>query len=333
MIQKDKVNPQQLIFSQKSLLTSILPPPLVIAKADSGASNHYFPLNFKTALLNVQDIPGPVVHLADDSTIQATARGTLPLTSILSKKAKYTCVFDELKTPLLSLGQLCDDGCEIHLDSKNLIAVKNDKVVLNGKRNLQDGLWDVPIPQNTDLVDDDGWTLVKKKRKNNNNTPPIQHRANIILRKDKTKLELAQWLHASCGSPNKSTFVKAIEKGNFITWPGLSSNLIKKHLPMSEATAKGHLNQERKNLQSTKPTIIINNKIKLESSIQEIDEDHFPLSEQPNNKSHHCFATMVSFETTAKAYSDQTGKFPFTSSRGNQYLLIVYDYDSNAILQ
>ena len=41
---------------------------------------------------------------------------------------------------------------------------------------------------------------------------------------------------------------------------------------------------------------------------------------------------MVSFEKTAKIYSDQTGKFPFTSSRGFKYLIIVYDYDSNAIL-
>ena len=33
-----------------------------------------------------------------------------------------------------------------------------------------------------------------------------------------------------------------------------------------------------------------------------------------------------------KAYSDQTGKFPHLSSRGNQYIFVYYDYDSNAIL-
>ena len=38
------------------------------------------------------------------------------------------------------------------------------------------------------------------------------------------------------------------------------------------------------------------------------------------------------YYTNIKAYSDLTGKFPFTSSQGNQYILIVYDYDSNAIL-
>lgn len=35
---------------------------------------------------------------------------------------------------------------------------------------------------------------------------------------------------------------------------------------------------------------------------------------------------------TGKTYSDLTGRFPVVSSRGNQYIFIMYDYDSNAIL-
>ena len=31
-------------------------------------------------------------------------------------------------------------------------------------------------------------------------------------------------------------------------------------------------------------------------------------------------------------YSDQTGKFPYLSSRGHKYIMIMYDYDMNAIL-
>ena len=33
------------------------------------------------------------------------------------------------------------------------------------------------------------------------------------------------------------------------------------------------------------------------------------------------------------AYHDLTGRFPHRSSRGNEYLLIVYHHDSNSILQ
>jgi hypothetical protein len=35
--------------------------------------------------------------------------------------------------------------------------------------------------------------------------------------------------------------------------------------------------------------------------------------------------------TTGKVFSDQTGRFLAPSSNGNNYLLILYDYDSNQI--
>jgi hypothetical protein len=31
-------------------------------------------------------------------------------------------------------------------------------------------------------------------------------------------------------------------------------------------------------------------------------------------------------------YTDQTGRFPVVSSKGNKYIMILYDYDINAIL-
>jgi hypothetical protein len=31
-------------------------------------------------------------------------------------------------------------------------------------------------------------------------------------------------------------------------------------------------------------------------------------------------------------YTDQTGLFPVVSSKGNKYIMILYDYDSNAIM-
>ena len=43
-------------------------------------------------------------------------------------------------------------------------------------------------------------------------------------------------------------------------------------------------------------------------------------------------ALLTPFHEHNTAYSDLTGRFPHTSSRGNCYLLLVYDYDSNAIL-
>jgi hypothetical protein len=41
---------------------------------------------------------------------------------------------------------------------------------------------------------------------------------------------------------------------------------------------------------------------------------------------------MLILEPRQEIATDQTGRFPVTSSQGNQYLLILYDFDSNAIL-
>ena len=43
---------------------------------------------------------------------------------------------------------------------------------------------------------------------------------------------------------------------------------------------------------------------------------------------------MVStVDKTHKIYTDQTGKLPMTSSWGNKYVLIMYVYDSNEIIE
>jgi hypothetical protein len=38
------------------------------------------------------------------------------------------------------------------------------------------------------------------------------------------------------------------------------------------------------------------------------------------------------FQPTGKIYTDQTGKFVAQSSKGNNYIMLLYDYDSNCIL-
>ena len=105
-----------------------------------------------------------------------------------------------------------------------------------------------------------------------------------------------------------------------MAWPGLTEKLVRRFLEPTVATAKGHLNQERKNLQSTK----------LPS--QDTINDFFPPSDTPNVKTTEICAALFPFTAKETAYVDLTGRFPYRSSRGNQYFLVIYDYDSNAIL-
>ena len=61
-------------------------------------------------------------------------------------------------------------------------------------------------------------------------------------------------MHAVCGFPVKSTWLAAVKAGNYTGWPMLTELNVWKYYPETTATAKGHMNQTRKNVRSTKPT-------------------------------------------------------------------------------
>ena len=291
-------------FSCNSVVPSKSYAQVVIAKPDTGASNHYFSAKDAPVLTQLKKVTfGPTVTLPDMSTIQADQQGFLPLPNSISPEGSKAHVFEDItNASLISIGQLCDDGCEATFDKEKMNVSKNGKKILTGVRNLSDGLWDVKLQPNSLKI-------------------------NAIIRKDKSKVELAEYLHACAGSPPISSFLRAIKNGNLITWPGIDSVNFSKFLKPKIATAKGHLNQEKKNLQSTKPKI----KIEAMNHVQEAT-DFCPPSEEPNMKTLECFSTIIDNDAWGKAYHDLTGQFPHVSTRGNKYILVHYDYDSNAIL-
>jgi hypothetical protein len=309
----NKSNCFNLSTTVNDSFSSVDPPTQqIFAKADSGASSHYFKTSDTPVLTNIRRTPyGPNVMLPDSTNIQATHVGQLTLHPRLSAKAQTAHGLDGItNASLVSIGQLCDDNCIAVLDKKQLKVFKNNECVLKGARNQHDGLWDIAIPMKTQP---------------SHLTKPLlnKHQINAIIRKDISKTQLVQYLHGCCGSPVVSTWKKAIKNGNFITWPGIDTLSIDAHLPKSVASAKGHLDQERKNLQSTRIPV----------SPDETDEDEFfPLPDTPNVKTFEACAKIVPFITKNTAYHDLTGRFPHRSSRGNEYLLIVYDHDSNSIL-
>ncbi len=50
----------------------------------------------------------------------------------------------------------------------------------------------------------------------------------------------------------KSTWLKAIKVGNYVGWPMLMERNVQKYYPKATKMAKGHLNQTRMNVRSTK---------------------------------------------------------------------------------
>eukprot|EP00804_Cyclotella_cryptica_P025029 CCRYP_015949-RA/>CCRYP_015949-RA protein AED:0.34 eAED:0.26 QI:0/0/0/0.75/1/1/4/0/538 len=119
---------------------------------------------------------------------------------------------------------------------------------------------------------------------------------------------LVHYLHAAAGFPVKATWLAAIKAGNYSSWPGLTYANAAKYCPASTETVKGHLKQTRQGLRSTKPK-----------------PPKPALAPQP----HPMNSMSIS---NPKLYTDDMGRFPIRSRSGNQYIMLAYHCDSNAIL-
>jgi hypothetical protein len=136
-----------------------------------------------------------------------------------------------------------------------------------------------------------------------------------------SKQELATYLHAALGSPVPSTLLRAIRRNHLVTFPGLTTNLVTKHLPKSLATVLGHQDQEAKHLRLTKA-------LPAATTLPVSEPDLEPALDTPN---HHIFAMLFDKVQIMKSYSVQTGRFPIPSSRGNHYIFVLYHHDTNSI--
>ena len=90
--------------------------------------------------------PGPSVILPNGDTLSASSKGILPMSSKLSFQARTATILPLLNSAsLILINQLCDDECNVYLNKKILIAVKDKEIILEGTINYTDGLWDIPV--------------------------------------------------------------------------------------------------------------------------------------------------------------------------------------------
>ena len=221
----------------------------------------------------------------------------------LPAAATLAHIVPELNThSLISIGQLCDAGCTANVNSEQINVSYNGDIIMSGNRSNDTTLWHLQYTPST-----------------NNETKFLPYYANSTIGTNTTK-NIIEFFHAAMFSPTNSTLYRALQL-NYITGvPGVTAAAFKKYAPFSTATIKGHLDQTRKNIRSTKTDQIDS----------EHDDEIFPILLTGNDTANYCYTTV--YEPTGKVYSDQTGNFQYASSKGNNSLVIMYDYDSNAIL-
>ena len=121
---------------------------------------------------------------------------------------------------------------------------------------------------------------------------------------------LIAYLHATAGYPVKSTWLAAIKRGAYSSWPGLTPTLVARYCPDADETRRGHTAQPRQHIRSTQPTLV-----------------HPPMpaqAQQPTIEFHEVALTQL--------FTDDTGRFHPRALSGNQYIMVGLHSTSNAIL-
>jgi hypothetical protein len=120
-----------------------------------------------------------------------------------------------------------------------------------------------------------------------------------------------RYLHAAAGFPTEDTWIKAIKAGNYNTWPTITPTVIRHHFPESDETQKGHMKRQRQGVRSTK--------------VREETEPNLPAIPKAKD------IYIKIYNVSETMHTDQTGRFPATSSRGNQYVMVLVEVDGNFI--
>ena len=132
------------------------------------------------------------------------------------------------------------EGVNVFKEEDVLITCKGEPILI-GVRDSH-GRYQIPLMQQRGQ-----W----QPRRPSKQARKALRQANSVYNLPSTK-QAIKWMHAVCGYPVKSTWLKAIKAGNYVGWPMLTERNVQKYYPETTETAKGHLNQTRKNVRSTK---------------------------------------------------------------------------------
>ena len=140
--------------------------------------------------------------------------------------------------------------------------------------------------------------------------------------------------HATLCAPTVKTLINAINKKWLTTFPCLTAQNVRRHLPKSIQTTMGHLHRVRQGTRSTRP---VGEKYTIEELMNEEQHDEHDIIPEPprqrkqneDKRDHYVGVDIVTSPEylTGTISTDQTGRFPQTSQQGNAYIMIMYDYE------
>ena len=123
--------------------------------------------------------------------------------------------------------------------------------------------------------------------------------------------QTVQYLHAAAGFPTEETWIKAIKAGNFNTWLTLTPSTVQCHFPESNETQQGHMKCQQQGVRSTR--------------VREETEPNVPAIPKAKD------VYIKVHNATEMMHINQTGRFLATSSKENQYVMVLVEVNGNLI--
>lgn len=157
----------------------------------------------------------------------------------LRDKAKEVNLLPGVHSTLVSGVKLADEDY-VTITDKNKVAVFDgrkvtikvtERAVIEGYRDRKTGLWRIPLRSKVENENMD--TMIIDR--------PDPHHAISHVFELPSIAKTITYFHACAGFPPKETWIRAIRKGTFNTWPGLSVKAVNRHFPDSDETQKGHI--------------------------------------------------------------------------------------------
>ena len=212
-----------------------------IELADTGRTGNYLTLD--SPCINKQKAVHSIPFQMPNGKVIKSTHTELLDHPDLPLQARQAHLSPGLTKALLSIGKLCNHGCEATFID-NPVRIKNKqsgKIIMRVKRDVCKNLYMLSVTQQKKLMTE--------------STTPDEYFAGSAY-KCKSKCTLVDYHHASCWSPTHSGWGKAITKNFFTSWPGLSLDVVHKHLTKKQSTILGHLQQPRKGLRPTKEKVM-----------------------------------------------------------------------------
>ena len=148
----------------------------------------------------------------------------------------------------------------------------SEAAVLQEWRCPRDRLWRIPLTSTIRNINTDTLLLDSPDGRNSLNAlykvppvsamlghidalrdrPPPTHAINHVYELPSVEPAI-RYLHGAAGFPTKSTWLKAIRKGNFLSWPLINVKNVNKYFPESEETQRGHMRNQPQGVRSTQP--------------------------------------------------------------------------------